>query len=121
MKLRHLRYFVAVLQGASLTMAAARRLHASQPSLSRQIRELGYQVGTEMLSRSVHGVELTATSITPFRGSWHVLSLPVELVPIRVGAALMLIAPCFYCQWAASRGRDATHPDSRRRICGTAC
>jgi LysR family hca operon transcriptional activator len=60
MKLRRLRYFVAVLQEASLTMAAARRLHASQPSLSWQIRELGYQLGTETLSRSVHGVELTA-------------------------------------------------------------
>jgi LysR family transcriptional regulator, hca operon transcriptional activator len=60
MELRHLRYFVAVVEEGSLTTAAGRRLHTSQPSLSRQIRDLEYQVGAELLSRSVHGVELTA-------------------------------------------------------------
>jgi LysR family hca operon transcriptional activator len=60
MELRHLRYFIAVAEMGSLTEAAKRRLHTSQPSLSRQIRDLEYQVGVELLSRSVHGVELTA-------------------------------------------------------------
>jgi len=60
MELRHLRYFVAVVEEGSLTTAAERRLHTSQPSLSRQIRDLEHEVGAELLSRSVHGVELTA-------------------------------------------------------------
>ncbi len=60
MELRHLRYFVAVVEEGTLTTAAERRLHTSQPSLSRQIRDLENQVGAELLSRSVHGVELTA-------------------------------------------------------------
>jgi LysR family hca operon transcriptional activator len=60
MELRHLRYFIAAVEEGSLTTAAALRLHTSQPSLSRQIRDLEYQVGAELLSRSVHGVELTA-------------------------------------------------------------
>ena len=60
MELRHLRYFVAVVEEGSLTTAAERRLHTSQPSLSRQIRDLEYQVGAELLSRSVNGVEITA-------------------------------------------------------------
>jgi LysR family transcriptional regulator, hca operon transcriptional activator len=60
MELRHLRYFVAVVEEGSLTTAAERRLHTSQPSLSRQIRDLEYEVGAQLLSRSVHGVELTA-------------------------------------------------------------
>src|SRR5712664_2090936 len=60
MELRHLHYFVAVVEEGSLTTAAERRLHTSQPSLSRQIRDLEYEVGAELLSRSVHGVELTA-------------------------------------------------------------
>jgi len=60
MELRHLRYFVAVVEEGSLSTAAERRLHTSQPSLSRQIRDLEDQVGAELLSRSVHGVELTA-------------------------------------------------------------
>ena len=59
MELRHLRYFVAVVEEGSLTTAAEYRLHTSQPSLSRQIRDLEYEVGAELLSRSVHGVELT--------------------------------------------------------------
>src|ERR1700759_3629600 len=60
MELRHLRYFVAVAETGSLTEAAKRRLYTSQPSLSRQIRDLEDQVGVELLRRSVHGVELTA-------------------------------------------------------------
>lgn len=60
MELRHLRYFVAVAEEGSLTVAAERRLHTSQPSLSRQIRDLEYEVGTELFTRSAKGIELTA-------------------------------------------------------------
>src|SRR3979490_2249185 len=60
MELRHLRFFVAVVEEGSLTTAAELRLHTSQPSLSRQIRDLEYQVGAELLPRGVRGVELTA-------------------------------------------------------------
>jgi LysR family hca operon transcriptional activator len=60
MELRHLRYFVAVAEEGSLTVAAEKRLHTAQPSLSRQIRDLEYEVGVPLLIRSVHGVELTA-------------------------------------------------------------
>jgi LysR family hca operon transcriptional activator len=59
MELRHLRYLIAAAEVGSLTEAAERRLHTSQPSLSRQIRDLEKEVGVELLSRSVHGVELT--------------------------------------------------------------
>ena len=60
MELRHLRYFIAVAEEGSLTIAARKRLHTAQPSLSRQIRDLEYEVGVPLLTRSVHGVELTA-------------------------------------------------------------
>src|SRR6266404_6080572 len=59
MELRHLRYFVAVAEEGSLTVAAERRLHTAQPSLSRQIRDLEYEVGAQLLVRSARGVELT--------------------------------------------------------------
>jgi LysR family hca operon transcriptional activator len=60
MELRHLRYFIAVAEAGSLTVAAEKRLHTAQPSLSRQIRDLETGLGCELLTRSVRGIELTA-------------------------------------------------------------
>ena len=60
MELRHLRFFVAVAEEGSLTVAAERRLHTAQPSLSRQMRDLEYEVGAQLMIRSAHGIELTA-------------------------------------------------------------
>jgi LysR family hca operon transcriptional activator len=59
MELRHLRYFVAIAEAGSLTMAAARKLHTSQPSLSRQMRDLEDEVGAQLLIRRARGIELT--------------------------------------------------------------
>jgi LysR family hca operon transcriptional activator len=59
MELRHLRYFVAVAEAGSLTVAAARKLHTSQPSLSRQIRDLEAEIGVQLLTRRARGIELT--------------------------------------------------------------
>ena len=59
MELRHLRYFVAVAEAGSLTVAAARKLHTSQPSLSRQIRDLESELGAQLLTRRARGIELT--------------------------------------------------------------
>src|SRR5277367_1208389 len=64
MELRHLRYFVAVAEEGSLTVAAKKRLHTAQPSLSRQMRDLEDQVGVPLMRRSVRGVELTAAGRT---------------------------------------------------------
>jgi LysR family transcriptional regulator, hca operon transcriptional activator len=59
MELRHLRYFVAVADAGNLTVAAQQMLHTSQPSLSRQIRDLEDEVGTPLLTRRARGVDLT--------------------------------------------------------------
>jgi LysR family hca operon transcriptional activator len=60
MELRHLRYFIAVAEEGSLTLAAERRLHTAQPSLSRQIRDLEYEIGVQLMTRSARGIVLTA-------------------------------------------------------------
>jgi LysR family transcriptional regulator, hca operon transcriptional activator len=60
MELRHLRYFVAVAEEGSFLTAARMRLHTSQPSLSRQIRDLEIEVGAKLLDRQARGVVLTA-------------------------------------------------------------
>src|SRR5882757_7078091 len=59
MELRHLRYFIAVAEAGSLTVAATTRLYTSQPSLSRQIRDLEDEVGASLFERSARGVVLT--------------------------------------------------------------
>jgi LysR family transcriptional regulator, hca operon transcriptional activator len=59
MELRHLRYFVAVAETGSLTLAAEKRLHTAQPSLSRQIRDLEHEVGVQLLIRRPQGTALT--------------------------------------------------------------
>jgi LysR family hca operon transcriptional activator len=59
MELRHLRYFVAVAEAGSLTVAAEQRLHTSQPSLSRQIRDLESELGAQLLTRRARGIDLT--------------------------------------------------------------
>jgi LysR family transcriptional regulator, hca operon transcriptional activator len=60
MELRHCRDFVAVAEEGSLTLAAQQRLHTAQPSLSRQMRDLEYQVGAQLMIRGARGIELTA-------------------------------------------------------------
>jgi LysR family hca operon transcriptional activator len=59
MELRHLRYFIAVAEEGSVTVAAEKRLHTAQPSLSRQLRDLEIEVGAPLFIRGARGVELT--------------------------------------------------------------
>src|ERR1700756_604514 len=76
-ELRHLRYFVAVAEAGSLTVAAEQTLHTSQPSLSRQIRDLEDEVGAQLLTRRARGIDLTAAGRALFDHSCLVVS-PVE-------------------------------------------
>lgn len=57
-ELRHLRYFVAVVEQRTFR-AAALRLHVSQPPLTRQIQQLEDALGVCLLQRSARGAEPT--------------------------------------------------------------
>ena len=58
METRVLRYFLAVAREGSIT-AAANSLHLTQPTLSRQIKELEEELGQTLLVRKSHRVALT--------------------------------------------------------------
>lgn len=58
MELRHLRYFVAVAEAGSVS-GAARRLHVSQPPLSRQVHDLEAEIGVVLFKRTAKSLQLT--------------------------------------------------------------
>lgn len=58
MEIRVLRYFLAVAQEGSVTRAA-RALHLTHPTLSRQIRELEEELGQTLFSRGGRELSLT--------------------------------------------------------------
>ena len=59
MELRVLRYFLAVAREENIT-AAANSLHVTQPTLSRQLRDLEEELGQKLLIRGNHRMTLTA-------------------------------------------------------------
>lgn len=58
MEIRVLRYFLAVAREGNIT-GAARLLHLTQPTLSRQLRDLEEELGQQLLVRKSHRIELT--------------------------------------------------------------
>jgi len=93
MELRHLRYFVAVADAGNVTVAA-QLLHTSQPSLSRQIRDLEDEVGTPLLTRRARGIELTPAGRAFLDHARSVLS-QVEAATEAARRAAHPAKPCF--------------------------
>ncbi|MDP5292346.1 transcriptional regulator CynR [Oceanimonas sp. CHS3-5] len=58
MLLRHLRYFLAVVEHRNFTRAAS-ALHVSQPALSQQIKQFEESLGTRLFDRSGRSIALT--------------------------------------------------------------
>jgi LysR family transcriptional regulator, hca operon transcriptional activator len=94
MELRHLRYFVAVAEAGNLTLAAEQTLHTSQPSLSRQIRDLESELGAQLLTRRARGIELTPAGRTFLDHARSLLS-QVEAAAEAVRRVAHPAKPCF--------------------------
>lgn len=58
MEIRVLRYFLEIAREENMTRAA-QRLHISQPSLSRQMKELEEELGKKLFTRSSYSIHLT--------------------------------------------------------------
>ena len=87
MELRHLRYFIAVAEEENVTRAA-RRVHVSQPALSRQIRDLEEDLGFLLLERSAKSVRLTDAGRVFLNEARAVLKRADEAVKAARAAAL---------------------------------
>jgi LysR family nitrogen assimilation transcriptional regulator len=79
MQLRHLRYFVKIVEAGSFSRAAA-TIHVAQPALSQQIAELEEQLGLSLLQRNPRGVRPTAAGEVLFREASLILR-HVEQLP----------------------------------------
>lgn len=58
MELRVLRYFIAIVKDGNIS-SAAKRLHVSQPALSRQIMDLETELGVTLFERGHRQIKLT--------------------------------------------------------------
>ena len=74
LEIRHLRYFVAVVEQGSFR-GAALRLHVSQPPLTRQIQQLEEVLGVQLLLRKPRGVETTVAGQVFFDEARNILAL----------------------------------------------
>jgi LysR family transcriptional regulator, nitrogen assimilation regulatory protein len=72
MQLRHLRYFVKIVEAGSFSRAAA-TIHVAQPALSQQIAELEEQLGLSLLQRNARGVRPTAAGDVLYREASSIL------------------------------------------------
>ncbi len=74
MEIRVLRYSLAIAREGSITNAA-NFLHVTQPTLSRQIRDLEEELGQKLFTRSSHHMTLTAEGIILRKRAEEIVSM----------------------------------------------
>ena len=74
MELRTLKYFLAVIEEGNISNAA-KALHLTQPTLSRQLAALEDEFGRELYTRSHHGIQLTEAGIILQRHAESIVAL----------------------------------------------
>ncbi|WP_052573346.1 LysR family transcriptional regulator [Haloferula sp. BvORR071] len=102
MELRQLQLFLAAAEEGSIT-AAAKRMHLTQPALSRQIKSLEEELGVELFTRGAHSVNLTPAGETLLDEGRKLLERAERVVkqvratadgePLRIGYAPSLAGP----------------------------
>lgn len=117
MEIRHLRCFLAVADEGNVTRAAA-RLHITQPAASRTLAALERHLGTRLVDRSTHHLELTpqgeafraraATVVAAFEEALDPARL-LRPAPLRIGHAWSAFGP--YTTPLLRRWRRE-HPDT---------
>ena len=109
MELRHLRYLIAVAEERSFSAAAA-RLRLAQPALSRQIRDLEREIGTELFARDSTGTVITAAGEQCANAARQILDDVSEAIKRARLAHRGLVGKCIlgvgrYPLWNGTLGR----------------
>ena len=74
MEIRVLRYFLTIAREGSITNAA-NFLHVTQPTLSRQIRDLEEELGQKLFNRGSHNMTLTAEGMILRKRAEEIISM----------------------------------------------
>ncbi|WP_160036166.1 LysR family transcriptional regulator [Paenibacillus sp. An7] len=78
MELRVLRYFLTVAREGSIT-AAAHFLHVTQPTLSRQLKELEEELGKKLFIRKSHHIDLTEEGMILRKRAEEIINMVVKV------------------------------------------
>jgi LysR family nitrogen assimilation transcriptional regulator len=100
MQLRHLRYFLRIVDAGSFSRAAA-TIHVAQPALSLQIAELEEELGVTLLHRSARGVRPTTAGEALYREAAFIIQR-MEQIPGKVRSS------CGEIQGAVNLGMNST-------------
>lgn len=74
MDIRDIKYFCAVAEEGNITNAA-RKLHIAQPPLSRQVKQLEDELGTQLFSRGSRRIQLTEAGRLLYERATHILQI----------------------------------------------
>jgi DNA-binding transcriptional LysR family regulator len=117
-EMRHLRALIAVGEELNFTRAA-QRLHLTQQALSGQIRQLEQRVGTQLVDRDTHRVELTPAGAALYQQARPLLADAQQAIATALAAGTAparltvgYIAPLTH-RWIAPvmRAFAGHHPD----------
>lgn len=79
MELRVLKYFIAVAREESMTRAAD-ILHVTQPTLSKQIKDLEDEIGKKLFNRTNYAIKLTAEGEILYKRALDIVNLADDTV-----------------------------------------
>ena len=82
MKLRVLHYFLTIAREGSL-IGAAKALNLTQPTLSRQMKELEDELGQKLLIRSAQGMLLTSEGLILRKRAEEIMELVEKQITAR--------------------------------------